>query len=233
MITLDERPVPPPVPQFSRDMEQFLLTAARADTAAQPATSRTATGPATTRRRRIRYAAAGLAAAAVAVGVAVGIDYGTGGGPRTPSANPTDTPGSSLGSGVHIHLAAFSVDANPGGTVTLTIQGQLFDPNALREALAKAGVPAVVTLGSVCTVPGHPSNGLPQVISRSPAVNGRSVTTITPSAIPAGEKLSFGYFVVPTNGAGGLFISLVPDNAPLTCSSTPPAPPRHGGGPTR
>jgi hypothetical protein len=42
-----------------------------------------------------------------------------------------------------------------------------------------------------------------------------------------------GYFVVPTHGAGGLFISLVPDNAPLTGTSTPPAPPRHGSGPTR
>lgn len=232
ITTLDDRPAPPPVPRFSRDMEQFLLTAARANTTAKTTTPATAAGRASVRRRRVQYAAAGLAAAAAAVGVAVGIEQ-AGGGSHTPSANQTSNPTIGQSGGVHIHLAAFSVDTNPGGTVTLTTQGQLFDPNALREALAKAGVPAVVTLGSVCTVPGHPSNGLPQVISRSPAVNGRSVTTITPSAIPAGEKLSFGYFIVPVHGAGGLFISLVPDNAPLTCTSTPPAAPRHGSGPTR
>ena len=229
MITLDDRPALPPLPQFNRDMEQFLLAASRTGTSPQPTTMP---------RRRVRYAAVGLAAAAVAAGAAVGIDYATSGSSRSPSANPTNNPGVSQSGGVHIHLAAFSVDTNPGGTVTLTLtltltQGQLFDPNSLRQALAKAGVPAVVTVGSVCTVPGHPSNGLPQVISRRPASNGHSITTITPSAVPAGEKLSFGYFAVPTNGAGGLFINLVPDNAPLTCTSTPPAPPSNGNGPTR
>lgn len=118
---------------------------------------------------------------------------------------------------------------NPAGTVTLTLnQGQVFDPEALQQALARAGVPAVVTVGSVCTVPGRPSDGLPRVISRSPAAGGRSVTVITLSAIPAGEELSFGYFAVP--GGGGLHISLVPDNAHLTCTATPPAPPAHGSG---
>ena len=224
MITLDDRPAPPPVPRFSRDMEQFLLAAARTGISPQPAT---------TSRRRLRYATAGLAAAAVAAGVAVGIDHATSGGSPAPSAGQTSSPGTSLSGGVHIHLAAFSVDTNPGGTVSLTLTpGQLFDPDALRQALATAGVQAVVTVGSVCTLPDHPSDGLTQVISRAPATNGHSVTTIHPSAIPAGEKLSLGYFVAPTNGAGGLFISLVPDNTPLTCTSTPPAPPRHGSGAT-
>ena len=51
------------------------------------------------------------------------------------------------------------------------------------------------------------------------------------AAIPAGQELSIGYFSLP-NG-GGVHISLVPGNAPLTCTSTPPAPPRHGAGATR
>jgi hypothetical protein len=100
----------------------------------------------------------------------------------------------------------------------------------LRDALARAGVPAVVTVGSVCTVPGHPSGGLPQVISRSPASDGHSATTITPSAIPAGEELSIGYFAVR---GGGLYLGLVPDNVPLMCTSTPPVPPHRGSGPPR
>lgn len=133
---------------------------------------------------------------------------------------------------MHIHLAAFSVDTNPGGTVTLKLtRGQIFNPSALRHALAQAGVPALVTVGSVCTSSG-PSDALPQVISRSaPQPDGSTVTIITPAAIPAGQELSIGYFSLP-NG-GGVHISLVPGNAPLTCTSTPPAPPRHGAGATR
>jgi hypothetical protein len=199
-------------------MEQFLLATARA--------SSTNSSTANARRSRTRYAAASVAAAAVVAGAVVGIVHATGSSSHTPTANPSNNPTIGQNGGVHIHLAAFSVDTNPGGTVTLTLTGgQLFNPDSLRQALAKAGVPAVVTVGSVCTLPGHPSNALPQIITRSPASNGRSSTTITPSAIPAGEKLSFGFFVAPVNGAGGLFISLVPDNAALTCTTTPPAPP--------
>jgi hypothetical protein len=184
-------------------VEELLRAAAQANPARRPARA----------NQRARYAALGLAAAAVAAAAALGIDYGTGGGP-SPGASPATAQG-----GVHIHLAAFSVDTNADGTVTLTLnQGQLFDPATLTHALAKAEVPALVTVGSVCTAP-VPSDALPQVISHSPAQSGgSSVTIITPSAIPSGEELSIGYFA---NG-NGLHISLVPDNAHLTCSSTPP-----------
>jgi hypothetical protein len=213
MLNLDDRPAPPELPQFRQDMERLLLAAARASSPLRPAAA----------TRRARYGVAGLAAAAVAAVAAAGIGYAASGGPHPTSVNPSTTHGGR----VHIHRAAFSVDTNPGGTVTLKLtQGQMFDPAALRQALARAGVPALVTVGSVCTVPG-PSDALPQVLPPSPhQPGGRSVTTINPSAIPAGEKLSIGYFAVP-NG-GGLHISLVPDNTPLTCTSTPPAPPRHG-----
>jgi hypothetical protein len=211
MPSLDDRPAPPQLPRFRRDMEQFLLAAARAQGSRQPATA----------GRHRRYAFAGLAAAAVTAGAVAGISYATSTGSHSGSQN----------TGVHIHLAGFSVDTNPSGTVTLTLtQGQIFNPSSLRAALAKAGVPALVTLGSVCTTP-FPSDALPQVLSRSPASDGRSMTTITPSAIPAGEKLSIGYFPVP-NG-GGVFISLIPDNAHLTCTSTPPGPRHRLDEPTR
>jgi hypothetical protein len=215
MLSLDDRPVPPAIPQFSREMEQFLVAAARAGAARRPARI----------GRAGKYAIAGLAAAAVVAAVAAGIDNAvTGTGPGAPQATPTGSAG-----GGHVHLAAVSVDKHPDGTVTLTVtltRGQLFDPAVVQQALANAGVPALVTVGSVCTGPG-PSDALPQVLSRSPASNGHSVTTIRPSAIPAGQKLSIGYFHVPDGG--GLHISLIPDHGPLTCSSTPPAPP-HGDG---
>jgi hypothetical protein len=219
MLSLDDRPAPPAIPQFSREMEQFLVAAARAGAARRPARI----------GRAGKYAVAGLAAAAVVAAVAAGIDNAvTGTGPGVPQATPTGSAGRSHGGGVH--LAVVSVERHPDGTVTLTVsltRGQLFDPAAVQQALAKAGVPALVTVGSVCTGPG-PSDALPQVLTRSPASNGRSVTTIRPSAIPAGQKLSMGYFNVP-GGGSGLHISLIPDKGPLTCSSTPPAPP-HGDG---
>jgi hypothetical protein len=219
MVTLDERPQPPALPRFSTDMERFLTAAVGARAPALPVS-----------RRRVGYAIAGLAAVAVAIAVAVGV---SGGSARPPLSGRTigSGPGTGTGSGtatggVHIHLAAFSVDTNPNGTVTLTLtQAQVFDPSAVRAALAEAGVRAIVTVGSVCVVPGFPSNALPEVIGRSPGTNGASVSVITPSAIPAGQELSFGYFAVPDGG--GLHVSLVPVNVPLTCTSTPPAPPHH------
>jgi hypothetical protein len=217
MLSLDDRPAPPAIPQFSHKMEQFLVAAARAGAARRPARI----------GRAGKYAVAGLAAAAVVAAVAAGIDNAvTGTGPGAPQATPTGSAGRGTGGG-HVHLAVVSVDKHPDGTVTLTVpltRGQLFDPAVVQQALANAGVPALVTVGSVCIGPG-PSDALPQVISRSPASNGHSVTTIRPSAIPAGQKLSIGYFHVPDGG--GLHISLIPDHGPLTCSSTPPPlPPR-------
>lgn len=210
MLSLDDRPAPPNLPRFRQDMEQFLLSAARTQGSRRPAKA--------TRHRRYAFVLAAVAAAAAAV---AGIGYAIGSAEHSASQN----------AGVHIHLAGFSVDTNPGGTVTLTLtQGQIFNPSALRAALAKAGVPALVTVGSVCTAP-FPSDALPQVISRPPASHGHSITTITPAAIPTGEKLSIGYFRVP-NG-GGLFISLIPDNAHLTCTSTPPTPRHPPNAPTR
>jgi hypothetical protein len=219
MLSLDQRPDPPALPEFSHDMQQFLLAAARADDVRE-------------RPGRVgarRYVAAGVAAVAGLGAAAIGIDHAIN-SPQSPRAETVISSGTQPSGGVHIHLAAFSVDTHPGGTVTVTLtQGQMFDPNALRQALAKAGVPALVTVGSVCTT-STPSDALNKVLSRS-ASGRQTVTTISPAAIPAGQKLSIGYFPVP-NG-GGLHISLVPDNAPLTCSPSPPAPPRHGSGPTR
>ena len=228
MLTIDRRPVPPPVPTFRVDLEQFLLTAVPANTA-RPGVFRPAAGrgPGAS-SRRTRYAVAGVAAAAAVAIAALGIKAAGGGSPAPGPSRPGG-PGANPGAEVHIHVAAFSVDTSPAGTVTLTLtQGQVFDPATMEHALARAGVPAVVTVGSVCTVPGSYSDELPAVISRSPGRNGRSVTVITPAAIPAGEELSFGYFAVP--GGGGLHVSLVPEHTRLTCTATPPVPSNQGSG---
>lgn len=204
MLSPDDRPAPPAIPHFSRDMESALVAAARAGSPRRPARA----------ARFRRYAAAGIAAAAIAVAAGAGVDYAVSNGHSAAS-------GGSAGRIVHIHDAAFSVDSNAGGAVTVTLaRDHVLDPGALRHALAEAGVPALVTAGSVCYVPA-PSGALAQAVSPPRHLaDGSTTVTITPSAIPAGSKLSIGYFQVLAGG--GIYVSLVPDNAPLTCTPTPP-----------
>ena len=208
MLNLDERPPPPEIPKFSRDMERALVAAA--NRAGSPGR------PAMVTRLRSR-AAAGIAVVVVAAAAGAGIGY----------AVTSGHPGGRAGTGhsVHIHAAAFSVDSSGAGTVTVTImRGHVhIDPAALRHALAEAGVPALVTAGRVCYVPG-PSAVLGQVLGPPQHVpGGDTVLTITPAAIPRGWELSIGFFHVP-NG-GGIHVSLVPENGSLTCTPLPPAPP--------
>jgi hypothetical protein len=168
------------------------------------------------RRRRIGYGLAAAAVVAIAVATPVLL--------RSPDGT------SRSNGGVHIHLAAFSVDTNPNGTIALqTNQGAAVDPDALRNALAQAGVPAVVTVGTICTAPGPraPEPALNKVITNPP---GARISTIVPSAIPAGKKLDISILKTTSATTDGTAVSvpmwiydLVPDNVPLTCSSTPPA----------
>ncbi len=203
MLSPDQRPIPPAIPNFSQDLEQALVAAARAGSPAR----------ATRASRRAKWAAACIAAAAVAAGAGVGIDYAVGGHPA--ASHP------SAGRGVHIHVTAFLVDTGPGGTVTVTLlRNYAPDPSALRQALAGAGVPALVTVGSVCYAY-VPSAALNQVLtSRRHLTDGTTILTVVPRAIPAGWELSIGYFQVP--GGNGIHVSLVPKGAPLTCRSAPP-----------
>jgi hypothetical protein len=58
-----------------------------------------------------------------------------------------------------VHLAAFSVDTNPDGTVTVRIPvASMRDPAALQDALRRAGIPAIVRVGPICRNGPH---GLP------------------------------------------------------------------------
>jgi len=200
MLGINRQPPPPELRQFSQEMEAFLVAAADARNVRQ--------------RGRVRgYVAATAAAAAVIIAVVVGLARSQGPGP-----NPNPSPGP-------VRLASFEVSTAPGGLVKLTLSpGQLRDPGALRQALAKVGVPALVTAGKVCYVPG-PSAILTQVLSSPPQhlPDGRTVWTITSSAIPKGSELSIGYYHVA--GGFGIYVTLVPDHAVLTSTESPPTPP--------
>jgi hypothetical protein len=88
------------------------------------------------RRRTIALAlpGAGLAAAAAAALVAVAVLPGGHARPGAPavSHSPSFVP------------AAYTVQRNPSGTVTVTIRQMLGNPAGLQHALARAGVPALV-----------------------------------------------------------------------------------------
>jgi hypothetical protein len=121
---------------------------------------------------------------------------------------------------VHVHLAAFSLDSNTGGTVTLSLtKAQTLDPGTMRQALAQAGVPALINVGSVCYNPHPDRSALFQFVSpRRLRADGSFVMVMTPSKMPAGSKLSLGYF--PDH----VRFTLLTAGAPMTCSSNPPPP---------
>ena len=50
---------------------------------------------------------------------------------------------------MHVHLAAWSVDTHPNGTVTFNLL-QVSRPARLQHVLAEAGVPARVRWGKIC-----------------------------------------------------------------------------------
>jgi hypothetical protein len=214
MFSRDDSPVLPDTPTFSRDMEQALVSAARA------ATPRRRSRAARLRRPAI----AGLATAAVAIAAVIGIDHALSSRPASNSPGSSRTPG-----GAGTHLASFSVVRAANGTVTVTLySNHAPDAAGLRRALAGAGVPALVTVGRVCFEPG-PVSDLGQVLSQPPHVPfGTAVVTITPSAIPAGSELSFGYFFLPGGNGGGIHVTIVPDHAHLTCKKDPPFGPQPG-----
>ena len=79
------------------------------------------------KRRTRRGIAVALTAVCAAIGIAVALVL----------------PGGQAPAG-HVHLAAWSVEANSDGTVTVTIRQMLGNPVGLQQALAKDGVAAVV-----------------------------------------------------------------------------------------
>jgi len=128
---------------------------------------------------------------AIAIGATVASN-GTSGAPGRVDAGP-----------VHVPLADFSVDTNPGGTVTVTLsQAQMLDPDGLRQALAQAGVPAKITPDSFCYNPvPRPGRALEAFALSRPGPGEASHLVITLSKLPAGSTLAIGYAHPPRRRA--------------------------------
>jgi hypothetical protein len=160
-----------------------------------------------TRGRRLRRGLAGAGAGGVALGVGLALTAGGGSGTITRS--------------VHVNLDAWSVNTVAGGLVYVDVR-ELSDPVLLRQTLARAGVPAVVTFGEFCTGASGAGTGNPQQVLGKAVNDGEPKLTINPAAIPAGSELSIGIVSVAKNGISGLDASfrLVKVGSRLTCSTT-------------
>ena len=99
-------------------------------------------------RRRHRRLAGGAVGAVVVAGLAVAATtYG--------ASPPSPGGGSSAGGGVHVHTAAYTVDSNPDGTVSVTWDKEKYfeDPAGLQAALSQAGFPVLIRVGEFCRGP--------------------------------------------------------------------------------
>jgi hypothetical protein len=174
------------------------------------------------RRRRL----SGLTAAAVAAaGAAAAITLTSGGlAPALSGSAPAPSGTPSLPSHGPAELAAFSVTNGPGDSTTLILyKGPKYpelDPAALREALARHGIPALVTVGTFCRSTPEASASLGQVVHPSTLAGG-SAMVIDGQAMPSGTRLSIGYF------QGHVRMALIEDGASLSCSSTSDQPAAH------
>jgi len=160
-----------------------------------------------TKRRTRRGLAVGVTAVCAAIGLALGLML-----PRGPAR------------AVHVHLAAWSVDTNSNGTVTVTVR-QLTHAAQLQHALAKAGVPAIVTFRKECLNTQNQNAlqkaGVMLKVSVHPPGE-----IITPSQIPHGDKLLFSIIPVVIRSSSGRLThgtgfgwGLVKAGHPLHCTA--------------
>ncbi|HEV2252933.1 MAG TPA: hypothetical protein VGS06_07035, partial [Streptosporangiaceae bacterium] len=169
------------------------------------------------RRRRL----SGLTATTVATaGVVAALTLTLGGPAPARSGNPPPPPATPS----TVKLAAFSVTNGPGGRTALTLrkgpQYRRLDPAALRQALARHGIPALVTVGTFCRSAPGVSSGVGKVIQASDQADGPALV-INGRAIPPGMRLSIGLF------PGYTRMLLIKDGAPLSCSSASNQPAAH------
>jgi hypothetical protein len=175
------------------------------------------------RRRRRVLAAAGAACAAIGIVVALAVPGG--------QARP-----------VHVHLAAWSVDTHPDGTVTFRLRNTS-QPALLQHVLAEAGVPAMVRQGEICLARGRhvllPTQGIVSDLNGRPTPMGSAFLlmgggrhgrnqllnwawTITPAKIPTGTR--FVISAVPGDRVSPTHIQaaweFIPASAPVTCAKS-------------
>jgi hypothetical protein len=103
---------------------------------------------------------------------------------------------------VHMDLAAWSVNTNQDGSVSVTVRqvGDLFNPAALEKALADAGVPAIVKVG-----PCHWANlrDTRMAVRLQNSGTGGPQFLITVSAIPKHTQLVFDIALPWTHASNG------------------------------
>jgi hypothetical protein len=186
-------------------------------------------------RSRQRHRRAGLAVSGLTTGLVGVVAISGVVSPRLGSP-PADRPTA--------QLAAYTMVANPGGSTALTLRkGKQYrlDPDALRDALAQHGIPALVTVGRMCNSDPEPASGVDQVVSPRRLPDGSVTLTINPAALPPGSKLSIGYFPTPSGHTGGRIgaalapetepgtgFALITDRAPLRCAAKLGAVPNNG-----
>jgi hypothetical protein len=168
------------------------------------------------RRRRLTGLTTAAAATAVVAATAMILPLG-----RPAPARPGNPPPASSGP---VRLTAFSMTDGPGESTTLTLhKGPQYpppDPSALRVALARHGIPALVTVGTFCRSGPTASSGAGKVVNPAGQPDGQALV-IDGKAIPPGMELSIGLFPRYTR------MLLIKDGAPLTCSSTLDQPAAH------
>ena len=177
------------------------------------------------RKRRYRRGFAALAVACAATGLALAVVLPSGTQPRP----------------VHVHLAAWSVDTNPNGTVTFKLRNTSH-PARLQRTLAEAGVPAMVRWGEICLAQGRhvllPTQGIVTDLNRRPTqmssvfeLGGSGggpnhllnwAWTITPSKIPSNAHFVISSIPgnhVPTNRIQAIW-EFVPRSAHVNCGAS-------------
>jgi hypothetical protein len=160
------------------------------------------------RARRLRRALPAVGAAGLALSIGLALTL-----PGSPQAART----------VHVNLEAWSVNTTSAGLVDVTIR-EAKDPALLRQALADAGVPAILTFGKVCTATSGDLPQLLQVLSKSGGT-GDVVLTINPAAMPAGSELVIGIREQGQPGSRQGLVAgfgLIKDGSPLACHAPQP-----------
>jgi hypothetical protein len=169
------------------------------------------------RRRRRMTAGGGAAAAGLAAGAALVLTLGAPGtGLR---ANPgggaaqAGTTGTANPAGTSVSLAAWSVQASGGGSVTVTLR-ELADAAQLKQALAANGVPALLHFGGgPCSADRAPRRG-PIGLAQIRASGGQIAVTMTFKAAlwPAGSELYI------ANSALGPQLAVIPQGHYQGCA---------------
>jgi hypothetical protein len=180
---------------------------------------------------RCRYAGVLVAVAAIAT-LAVPLSQTTAGRPQRPTAQTATAPASSPAKapGVQVDLAAFSVNTNANGTVSIAVR-QMNDPAALRKTLAKAGIPAIVHVVQLPQpICGSQATGYQTVVAKGVLVamnSGASAApgkasagpgvTIRPAAIPKGATVDFAILMKGTRPS--MIVIGVGRGTPPECAS--------------